>query len=171
MSDLTDYMKPAARHTSRAMLLALGMLATAGWLAALAYAEHESAIALATKEQAFRDANKPKPVPQLTKLQVEDLKRWSALKDERAFQWKPLFKAVERAGNEDIELLAFQPDKAGRRILLRGEGKDSLAVVEFIERLSSQNVLGAVHLTRQASLQKGRLNVVAFEIKASIETL
>lgn len=68
-----------------------------------------------------------------------------------------MFAAVERAGNADIELLAFQPDKAGLRIILRGEGKDGLAVVEFIERLGAQKALKEVHLTRQKSARRGAI--------------
>lgn len=163
---MLEYLKPLPRHGARLMLLALAMLGAAVWLAVLAQAERDRVSDFIGQERTLRWANKPKAAPKLSKAETEDLKRWAALKAERGFQWEPVFKAVERAGNSDIELLAFQPDKAGRRIILRGEGKDGLAVVEFIERLSAQKALKEVHLTRQKRTQRGTLTTMGFEIKA-----
>jgi hypothetical protein len=160
MAEMHNYLKPLPRHTVKLLALALLAIAISAWLAVHGQAEREKAAALMSSEKALRTANKPKAAPKLSKLQTEDLKRWNALKTERSFDWKPVFAAVERAGNADIELLAFQPDKAGRRIILRGEGKDGLAVVEFIERLGAQKVLKDVHLTRQKSTQRGRLTTI-----------
>lgn len=165
---LHDYLKPLPRHSTKVLMLALAMLGASVWLAILAEAEYNRALELAGQEKVLRAANKPKPAPKLTKTQTEDLRRWDALKVERGFDWRPVFVAVERAGNPDIELLAFQPEKAGRRIVLRGEGKDGLAVIEFIERLSAQKALKDVHLTRQQTVLRGRLTTMAFEIKAGI---
>lgn len=79
-----------------------------------------------------------------------------------------MFIAVERAGNADIELLAFQPGKAAHKLILRGEGKDELAIAEFIERLGRQKILKDVHLTRQKKMRRARLTTISFELKATL---
>lgn len=168
MDHMVNYLKPAARHTARLVLIALALLAASIWLALLARTEHDKAGAWSAQEKTLRSANRPKPAPALSKAQIDDLKRWNALKVERSFNWEPVFVAVERAGNADIELLAFQPDKSARQLVLRGEAKDGLAVVEFIERLGRQKVLADVHLTRQKNMPRVRMTTVAFEIKATL---
>lgn len=170
MARMIDYLKPLPRHGAGLGLLALMMLGASIWLAILGQTERDKVSATNEQEMALRSANKPKPVLKLSKTQTEDLKRWTALKAERSFEWGPVFMAVERAGSPDIELLGFQPEKAAGRVMLRGEGKDGLAVVEFIERLGAQKVFTDVHLTRQKSTQRGRLTTMAFEIKARLVT-
>ena len=53
-------------------------------------------------------------------------------------------------------------------MILRGEGRDRLAVIDFLERLSAQPALTGVHLTHQKNTARGALVTVAFEIKATI---
>ena len=48
-----------------------------------------------------------------------------------------------------LTLLVFQPDKTALRVVLSGEGSNTRAVVEFIERLSPQPGSRDVHLTHQ----------------------
>jgi len=168
MERMMDYLKPEPRHTSSLVLICVALAAVSIWLGLFAGAEHGRANTWTAQEKALRTANRPKPAPALSKTQVEDLKRWNALKAERSFNWEPVFVAVERAGNADIELLAFQPDKPARQLVLRGEAKDGLAVVEFIERLGRQKILTDVHLTRQKNIQRVRMTTIAFEIKAAL---
>lgn len=168
MDDLTRYLRPAPRHAVSLLTLSAVAAIAAVWLAVRSHADHEAAGMLRQQEATLRAASRSKPPPTLSKVQTEDLKRWTALKVERDFDWKPVFAAVERAGNPDIELLAFQPDKAGRRIVLRGEGRDTLAVVEFIERVVHQKALRDVHLTKQKVMQRQGLTTMEFEIKAAL---
>ncbi|WP_426337574.1 hypothetical protein ACN9MY_15015 [Pseudoduganella sp. R-31] len=168
MDRMTNYLKPESRHTARLVLICLALAAVSIWLGLVARAEHGRATTWNAQEKSLRTANRPKPAPSLSKTQVEDLKRWNVLKAERGFNWEPVFVAVERAGNADIELLAFQPDKPARQLVLRGEAKDGLAVVEFIERLGRQRNLMNVHLTRQKNMQRARMMTIAFEIRATL---
>ncbi|WP_426323377.1 hypothetical protein [Pseudoduganella sp. R-43] len=168
MERMMNYLKPEPRHTSRLVLICVALTVVSIWLGLIARSEHGKAATWNAQEKALRTANRPKPAPPLSKTQVEDLKRWNALKAERGFNWEPIFVAVERAGNADIELLAFQPDKPARQLVLRGEAKDGLAVVEFIERLGRQRILMNVHLTRQKNMQRVRMSTISFEIKATL---
>lgn len=168
MADLNRYLRPAARHTALLAFVALVLLMLAAWSGVRAYAERERAAALRQGVAALRAAAVRPPPPKVSRAELEMQKRWAAMRAERAFDWAPLLSAVERAGDDNIELLGFQPDKAARKVILRGEGRDRLAVVEFLERLSAQPALAGVHLTHQKNTARGGLITVAFEIKATI---
>lgn len=168
MDRLIDYVKPAPQHSAKRIALVVAILGASFWLAFLARLESRNTIAVGKQYEVLRTESMPKALPKLSKTQTEDLNRWAALKAERSFSWEPVLVAVERAGNSNIELLAFQPDKAAHMLTLRGEGKDELAIVEFIERLGRQRILRDVHLARQKKMQRAAMTSISFEIKAMI---
>lgn len=94
---------------------------------------------------------------------------WSKLQIERRFNWYPLFSALERASDDDIELLDFSPDKLNRHLSLRGEARSMDALVEYLARLSAQPVIGRTYLGYQKVVERGGLKVISFEIKASLQ--
>lgn len=111
-------------------------------------------------------AKKPPPPP--NKAETEQNKRWAALRTERAFAWAPLFNALESAGNPDIELLEFHPDKTSSTVLLRGEAKDEAALLDFIDRLSHSPAMRHVYLSHRKLRKRDRLVTLTFELKAEI---
>jgi hypothetical protein len=168
MTDLSHYLRPQARFPALLPLLSLVLLSVAFYGALRGYEMQGRTAVMQQKSETLRAAAAKAPPPQLSKADVETQKRWTALRAERDFSWGPLFAAVEHAGNEDIELLGFEPDKVNRKVVFRGEARDALAVVEFLERLASQKVLKEVHLAHQKKMVRGRINPIAFEIKAGI---
>lgn len=168
MADLSRYLRPHS-HSSRwiwaAVLLLVGM---AAWLAAQAYEFHTQVLEMQARvekllvQQAALAKSKPTP------KELDEQKRWTALKLERDFPWQRVFKAVERANSKDIELLEFQPDKRNRIIVLRGEARDFAAIVSYLDRLALQAGLSEVHLLHQQNVMRDRLETVAFEIKATL---
>ncbi|WP_374581711.1 PilN domain-containing protein [Pseudoduganella sp.] len=110
----------------------------------------------------------PPPKIELSKAELERNQEWNKLAVERRFNWYPVFKALERASSEDVELLAFDPDKANAQLVLRGEAKSVEAVVAYLARLSEQEAIGRVYLTRQRSTMRQSLKTTSFEIRASL---
>jgi hypothetical protein len=166
--DLSNYLRPKGRHTATLAAVALLLTALAVWLGTQAYAAYGRTVVLKQRAAVLRATSQRPPAPPPSRADLDTQKRWAALRAERAFSWTPVLAAVERAGDENIERLGFQPDKAARQVILRGEGRDKLAVVEFLERLSAQPALSGVHLTHQKNTARGTLVTVAFEIKATI---
>ena len=115
--------------------------------------------------QARRQA--PPPV-QPSKVDVDAQRRWDALAAERAFNWYPIFRALEQASSADIELLEFLPDKVGRHIVLRGEARTDEALTHYLAALAMQDSFGEVHLTHQKKGQRAGLSPLSFEIRATI---
>jgi len=168
MADLSRYLRPYW-HSSPWIWAAVLLLACmAAWLAGQAYELHTQALETQDRVEKLlaRQAElaKFKPTPK----ELDELKRWTALKLERDFPWQKVFKAVERANSKDIELLEFQPDKRNRVIVLRGEARDLAALVSYLERLTLQAGLREVYLVHQQTVARDRLETVSFEIKATL---
>jgi len=168
MDRMEHYLRPPGIVGRPYLLALLALCALTGWVAFQAVQKGraaERAEMRLTKAQAAR-ASQVLPPPKQVEPAV--LKRWAALQAERDFSWGDVFTAVEKAGSEDVELLAFEPDKVSRTIQLRGEAHDQKALLTFIEALAKQPNLKNVHLTRQQLNRRDRLETIRFEIKAAI---
>lgn len=168
MPNLRNYLRPAPRLQSQLTIVAVLLTVLAAWLASQALEERAGVIALERFGNDLRESLNVPPPPKPSRKESDQKRRWEVLAVERSFAWKLVLIALEQASNDDIELLMFLPDKAARRLVLRGESRDKLAVVEYIERLSKQLALKDVHLTHQKNQQRGQLSIIAFEIKATI---
>lgn len=111
-------------------------------------------------------------VPPIKKASREDeqkSKLWSALQTERNFRWYPVFRGLESASTDDIELLEFAPDKANKTFLLRGEARGLAALLRYLDALNRQEGFDEVFLSHQKKLNRGGLTVLAFEIKGKVQ--
>ncbi|MBJ7311489.1 PilN domain-containing protein [Rugamonas sp. CCM 8940] len=163
-----NYLKPRPRFVVLLVgaALVLGILAI--YAAAMAVGRHTQADAIVQQAERLRVAQVVKPTPVPSRTELEEQKRWAVFKLERDFSWAPLFNALQVAGNPNIELLEFQPDKAGGRVMLRGEARDEEALIAFMETLAAQPLLRNVHLSHRKIKRRDRLVTVAFEIKAAM---
>jgi hypothetical protein len=167
---MRDYLRPQARYAWGAYAVAALLTCAAilmGWQAQRLYTEEAS---LSQGVAKIKSERAVVPLPPPSKSETEQRKRWSELQAERDFAWLPLFAALERAGNPDIELLEFHPDKSNGSVLLRGEAKDEAALLDFIEALALNPVFRNVYLSRQKIRKRDRLVTVAFELKAGLAT-
>lgn len=166
--DMHNYLKPRPRFVVLLVgaALVLGILAI--YAAAMAVGRHTQADAIVQQAERLRVAQVVKPTPVPSRTELEEQKRWAVFKLERDFSWAPLFNALQVAGNPNIELLEFQPDKAGGRVMLRGEARDEEALIAFMETLAAQPLLRNVHLSHRKIKRRDRLVTVAFEIKAAM---
>jgi hypothetical protein len=112
--------------------------------------------------------SRPKVQIQPSRNEQEEQKRWAGLRAERAFDWYPVFLGLENSSEADIELLEFEPDKAGRKLVLRGEARNIEALTDYMERLSAQPVFGQVYLAHEKVKARGTMALVVFEIRAMI---
>jgi hypothetical protein len=168
MHKLRRYLNPRPRYRGAVWLAAAGLLAAAGFFASQAWDAH---LASARVDEAIaqrRAALRPKPVPAPTRAELELQRRWASLDSERAFKWYPVFTAIEQASSDKIELLEFAPDKAARRIVLRGEARDLQALFAYVQALSEQPAFRQVYLAQQKSKSMGALTTVAFELRAQL---
>jgi len=163
---LNKYLRPASRPP-KALLLVIfsSIVASAGALIALKNT-FEDSHAVAYEILKLKAAIRPLPVP--TKAEQERHEQWIKLQAERSFDWYPIFLALERASSEDIELLEFRPDKANRQLVLRGEARDMNALTKYVEQLAMQRILTQPYLSHQKNASRDALQVISFEIRASI---
>ena len=167
MDDLTSLLRPRSTNRALPWVVALVLMASASMALLLAY---QSYVRLETaslmRERLDRLAARKLAPP--SRAVIEDAKRWEALALERGFDWHRVFDSIERVGNPDINLLVWEPDKANRKIAVRGEAKNDKALIAFIESLSIDSALKHVHLVRRQPLKRGDTEAVAFEIRATL---
>lgn len=143
-------------------------LAVTGWGTALSW---QAQIDARHFEALLRNAKSKRtaaPPPQPTRSETDLARRWHALAVERAYSWYPVFRALEQASSPDIELLEFLPDKASRKLVLRGEARNVEALTAYLALLSKQKILNEVHMAHQKNISRAGLTVMTFEIRASL---
>lgn len=168
MDPLKRYLRPPSVLGWRFCLLIAAVCVATGWIAhrvvqAQAAADRGEARAHRTRAQMVRQA-----MPEQEKVEPAVAKRWAALQAERDFSWGDVFAAVEKAGSDDIELLAFEPDKPNHTIVLKGAARDQKALLVYLDALAQQPMLRNAHLTRQNSNKRERGEAIFFEVKAAL---
>ncbi|MES2130503.1 MAG: PilN domain-containing protein [Pseudomonadota bacterium] len=169
MDQLVSHLAPSVRRPYLLWGAVLLITAACGWSLFQAYVQHLEAARSSQAYEQLRAVRNTRPVVKVNRAEADERKRWDALAAERDFKWSPIFLAVERTANANIELLEFQPEKASRHVLLRGEARDQAALTAFLDALAGQKALKSVHLVHQKNKLNGRLSTVEFEIQASIE--
>ncbi|HEY5899652.1 MAG TPA: PilN domain-containing protein [Burkholderiales bacterium] len=151
--------RPASRWAGRVLLaVALGM---AGDLA-LTYVQLERSVksnaalvARAQPQKAGRTVSKEEVA--LAKDTVERL----------ALPWSKLFAALESAANDQVALLAIEPDTKSGTVTISGDSKDYLAALTYVLNLSRADTLSHVQLVRHEVKKNDPQHPVAFSIQAA----
>lgn len=151
--------RPASRWAGRVLLaVALGM---AGDLA-LTYVQLERSVksnaaiaARAQPQKAGRTVSKEEVA--LAKDTVERL----------ALPWSRLFAALESAANDQVALLAIEPDTKSGTVIISGDSKDYLAALTYVLNLSRADALSHVQLVRHEVKKNDPQRPVAFSIQAA----
>jgi hypothetical protein len=84
-----------------------------------------------------------------------------------ATPWDGLFGALESAANEQVALLALEPDPKAGKVTISGEGKDYLAALTYVLNLSRSDALSGVQLVRHEMRPEDPQRPVAFAISAT----
>ncbi|WP_343731852.1 hypothetical protein [Duganella sp.] len=168
LNPLTDYMLPRPRYVGPAICCCIAMLGFSVWVTTQAYMQYQQRMRINLRYEALLAAQVVLPPPKINPSELEDQKKWLALKAERDFAWSAIFSAIERASSKEIELLEFVPAKQEFTMSLRGEAHDTEALIDFLAALSRQPALQAVHLTRQKKKVRGALETIEFELHGTI---
>jgi hypothetical protein len=167
MTDLSQYLRPAARPSRMTWIIAIALFAGAVWAALEAGELHDEYTRVAVAIERLQEHEVVLERAKPTATDLEEKRKWQTLKEERDFPWEQLLLAVTRASKTDIALLELLPDKRSRSIVLRGEARDAAALLAYLNRLESQRRWTNVHLLHQRKEPHERLETVAFEIKAT----
>ncbi len=81
--------------------------------------------------------------------------------------WESLFQALESSGNQNITLLAIEPDIEKQQVKIKGEAKDFQAIVNYISHLQGQAVFGSVYLQNHDVQQQDPDKPVRFSLLAA----
>ena len=168
MSDLARYLQPVKRPPAWLWAMAISGFA----VSATMLLELNSVLAEMWQMQtvAARLRIEAPVRPRMGPQEEANNEEWRKLSVERKFNWYPVFLALEKASGDEIELLEFRPDKANGQISLRGEARNLPALVDYLERLAKQPLIAKVYLSHQKSTQRDAMQLVAFEIQASMRS-
>jgi len=81
--------------------------------------------------------------------------------------WTKLFAALESAANDQVALLAIEPDTKTGTVKISGDSKDYLAALGYVLNLSQAEALSNVQLVRHEVKQNDPQRPVAFSISAA----
>ena len=81
--------------------------------------------------------------------------------------WTKLFAALEAAANDQVALLAIEPDTKNGTVKITGDSKDYLAALGYVLNLSQADALSNVQLVRHEVKQNDPQRPVAFSISAA----
>lgn len=161
-------MKRPARYRTYTLMASFVLLLAGAVLFYSAYESFSGSATISAETAAIRSLLSRKPVIAPSRRELDAVKRWAALGEERDFSWYRVFRAVEAVNNADIELLEFQPEKSARRLTLRGEARDLAALIAYVSALSKQADIVQVYLANQTNRRDGGLQTVIFEIRAQV---
>jgi Tfp pilus assembly protein PilN len=82
-----------------------------------------------------------------------------------ATPWDKLFGALESAADEQVALLAIQPDPRAGTLVISGDSKDYLAALTYVLNLSRAEALSHVQLARH-EVKNDPQKTVAFSVSA-----
>jgi hypothetical protein len=147
-------------------------LLVAGALAALAAVSYQRYLTreVVTREAQLAEmrgmANRAMPAisPQEsdTPEMREQIKKANAVLQQMNVPWGDLFAAIESAENDNVALLAVQPDPRSRSVMLGGQARDLPAALNYIERLERTGRLRDVVLMSHEIKTKEPGQPVAF---------
>jgi Tfp pilus assembly protein PilN len=104
--------------------------------------EKKNEAALAKLEpRSFKTAAAPAASPEEIAAARETVQRLST-------PWEKLFGALESAANDQVALLAIEPDPKAGTVTISGESKDYLAALTYVLNLSRAEALSRVQLAR-----------------------
>ena len=79
--------------------------------------------------------------------------------------WDKLFGALESAADEQVALLAIQPDPRAGTVVISGDSKDYLAALTYVLNLSRASALSHVQLAKH-EMKNDAQKTVAFSVSA-----
>jgi hypothetical protein len=81
--------------------------------------------------------------------------------------WDKLFGALEAAADEQVALLAIEPDAKAGTVVISGDSKDYLAALTYVLNLSRADALSHVQLARHEVKSNDPQKPVAFSVSAA----
>jgi hypothetical protein len=151
--------RPASRWAGRVLLaVALGV---AGEMA-FTFVQVERSVK--SNEAVVARAQPRKPVQQVS---PEDVALARDTVNRLGLPWTKLFAALEGAANEQVALLAIEPDTKTGTVTISGDSKDYLAALTYVLNLSRADTLSRVQLVRHEVKQNDPQRPVWFSISAA----
>lgn len=95
-----------------------------------------------------------------------EMKQANEVIDQLARPWDQLFGAVEEAAGKDVALLAVQPEKTKRMVMISGEARDVAAMLAYMRRLNKAQQLSNVDLLSHQIQQQDPQKPVHFNLSA-----
>jgi len=164
MTKYEAMLRPRAKGRALGYIVALAIALGASVTAYEAQLIHGEAEGLSRSNEQLR-VRQAAALQEPTQSERDQQRKWSALRQERAFPWAKVFRAVEHVSDPDIELLEFRPDRRAGTLVLKGEGRSSESVMRYLERLQEDVTFSRVYLAHTASVERGRLLTRSFELR------
>ena len=160
---------PVSAWPGIALLVIGSVCATAAYLQYLGTSERNTV--LQSKLTQAGEASQQQTTGQSSTLTSEQL----AVEDHRAREiasflllpWRDLFAAIEHASQDDVALLAIEPDHKKNQVRITAEAKDFSILIDYLKRLGSAPQLKLVRLLRYEVREDDKQHPLRFIVEAS----
>ena len=96
----------------------------------------------------------------------QEVQRANALLAQITLPWGGLFRELEAATEDDVALLAVQPDAANRQVRVSGEARSFEALLKYVARLERLDAFANVYLLSHEFKQGGPQKSLDFSVVA-----
>jgi hypothetical protein len=140
------------------LAIALGVSGDMAWR----YVQLERSVKAAETQVARTQPRKHVPA-----ASPEEVKVAKETVDRLGLPWAKLFGALEEAADDQVALLAIEPDAKSGKVMISGDSKDYLAALSYVLNLRRSTSLSDVQLVRHEVKKNDPQHAVSFQISAA----
>jgi len=96
----------------------------------------------------------------------KELQKANTILEQINLPWETLFDSIEHISTEDIALLSLQPNVTNRTLRIRGEARNMMLLLDFVEAMERETIFENVHLVNYKIKQDSPYRPVDFLLTA-----
>jgi hypothetical protein len=140
------------------LAIALGVSGDMAWR----YVQLERSVKAAETQVARAQPRRP-----AVSISNEEIVQARETVDRLGLPWAKLFGALEEAADDQVALLAIEPDAKSGKVMISGDSKDYLAALSYVLNLRRSTALADVQLVRHEVKKNDPQHAVSFQISAA----
>lgn len=164
-----DFLHPQGRRlTPGIVLLALGLLAAAltGWKFQSLASEQAALRAQIGDTQRLLRREAPRVQSGGGTQYADQVMRANVVLAALNLPWDAMFRELEAVANENVALLAIQPESTGRHVRLAGEARRYEDLLAYVARLEQTPGFANVYLSNHQAVEDAAPGAVGFTLTA-----
>jgi Tfp pilus assembly protein PilN len=166
MNALTLNHAPNSRGWTRSHILLIFGLLFLSFVFMYAQKVSHEVNQLSAELQTLSQRQKQVSRPTLAKTTSSQDKAIEVAVDEILLPWNSLFKALESANHEGIQMLAIEPNPKSKLVRIKAIALDTESMMRYLNNLDAQKTLGKVHLVSHEVVEMNGQSAIELVVEA-----